>query len=177
MQHSSQITKDEYGNKHEPEITKKLANEWEKKIGSDTVHNGKLGSAGKKGSPTTVLNSSKASAGKRVELTPAGTAQASKQGQSANTKEIVKNFERMASNAASDTKEAEGSVQKLVKKMSSLASARSTETVMPKSTDAQTAGSGSVTKEELYDVLAKMNASVSDMNIAVKNLKSKVDKL
>lgn len=80
---------DEYGNKHVPEITSKMANLWEKKIGSDAVHEQKGESSAKKPSPTTVLNSSDTSVGKGVALTEAGSEQASNQLRKINTKDIV----------------------------------------------------------------------------------------
>lgn len=61
---------DEYGNRHQKDIAVKMANEWERRIGTETVH---------QSSPTTVVNSSRGTSQARneVHLTKAGVKPAS----------------------------------------------------------------------------------------------------
>lgn len=84
------LTVDEYGNKHQPEVAIKMANLWEKKIGSDVSHNRKPGHDRKKTSPTTVVNSSGAEVGGGITLSKAGDLRASSKPKKTKTKEVVK---------------------------------------------------------------------------------------
>ncbi|PXF43884.1 hypothetical protein BWQ96_06350 [Gracilariopsis chorda] len=150
MSHPSLHTKAEYGDKHEKPVTSKIANIWERRIGSDVVHDA---------SPSSVVKSSGSEVSRGPNLTSAGSQKAFGR---KNTIEIVKEFERMASFHNQQSLSRPASIARKIG--SSLSTVKSDNSTVD------------ISKEEIKEIVQKIRSRMTEVDKDLNKLQALIAK-